>query len=183
MADLVSFDCARSAQSIEFQLMLRAAALKGGLEARSGGRERLSPDRWRQLVTTNRFVNHAIAALSDEDQFGVGERWSMPLLNAEETDRRPQGDCEDYALEKRERLLALGWPPHAVSLAVARVPAGTLHTVLIARTDRGDFVLDNLHAQPRSIAELDYQWLSRQLGAELWVWGAARLVGADSPAG
>lgn len=166
----------------QYQLLLRAAARREATSL-APSREPLSADRWRQLVATNRAVNHAIASVSDQAQFGVAERWSMPLINAEARGGRPQGDCEDYALEKRARLIALGWAPHTVSLAIARLPAGTLHTVLVAQTDRGDFVLDNLHPHPRAIAELNYEWLSRQMGAELWVWGAAMLVSADSPHG
>lgn len=86
------------------------------------------------------------------------------------------GDCEDYALEKRALLLAAGWPEEAVLLAVARLPEGELHTILIVQTDRGDLVLDNLHAAPQRLASLGYDWVSRQAGADLTQWARVRVA-------
>ncbi|MBB4103845.1 transglutaminase-like cysteine peptidase [Allorhizobium borbori] len=54
-----------------------------------------------------------------------------------------QGDCEDYALTKRQRLLDAGWPSGALRIATARTEEGEGHAVLIVSTTRGDLVLDN----------------------------------------
>ena len=54
------------------------------------------------------------------------------------------GDCEDYALAKRQRLIALGWAPSQLLISVVEEPSQGAHAVLIARTDQGDLVLDNL---------------------------------------
>lgn len=55
-----------------------------------------------------------------------------------------RGDCDDYAVTKRHRLIGHGLPASALRLAVARTPWGERHLVLVVRTDRGDLVLDNL---------------------------------------
>lgn len=57
-------------------------------------------------------------------------------------------DCEDYALEKRKRLMELGWPSSALLLTMAERRNETLaawryHVVLTVRTAQGDYVLDN----------------------------------------
>lgn len=157
-----------------FRRMLLARARGESPAARA--QAELTEERWRQLTATNWYVNSAIAPTHDDAQFGVAERWSMPLADAEVTDARARGDCEDYALEKRARLLALGWTPETVSLAIARLPTGTLHLVLVAQTDRGDFVLDNRFSRPLPITALNYEWLMRQAGPDLADWGVARLV-------
>jgi predicted transglutaminase-like cysteine proteinase len=69
------------------------------------------------------------------------------------------GDCEDYALAKRARLLAAGLPAGAVRLATAALPLGELHAVLTVETDRGTLVLDNLVRDVVSMRALDYAWL------------------------
>ena len=47
-------------------------------------------------------------------------------------------------LIKRQRLIDLGWAPSQVLIAVVDDPMEGAHAVLIARTDQGDLVLDNL---------------------------------------
>lgn len=53
------------------------------------------------------------------------------------------GDCDDYALTKRQRLLAAGWPSSALRVATVRTEEGVGHAVLVVSTTEGDFVLDN----------------------------------------
>lgn len=53
------------------------------------------------------------------------------------------GDCDDYALTKRQRLLDAGWPSSALRVATARTEEGIGHAVLVVSTIEGDFVLDN----------------------------------------
>lgn len=74
------------------------------------------------------------------------------------------GDCEDIALAKRERLMQAGYKDH-VRLATALVPGVGSHAVLIVTTDRGEFVLDNLHSKPIRRQDLPYQWLLIQSGS------------------
>jgi predicted transglutaminase-like cysteine proteinase len=68
-------------------------------------------ERHGQLREVNAGVNRDVLFTSDLEQHGVEERWYLPL------DCR--GDCEDFALEKRERLVALGWPRASLTMAFA----------------------------------------------------------------
>ncbi|MBX9745779.1 MAG: transglutaminase-like cysteine peptidase [Hyphomonadaceae bacterium] len=164
----------RADASLNFTMMLNAAAL--GREGGARREEPLTRPRWRARPDNKDAVNRAIIAESDINQFGVTERWSRPLLETQGTRAQARGDCEDYALEKRERLLAAGWAPESVLLAVAELQSGGLHTVVVAHTDRGDFVLDNLRDAPQPVALLDYTWISRQSGPSLSSWSQARLA-------
>ena len=111
---------------------------------------------------------------TDRALYGVDDSWARPVLDGS---RRAYGDCEDYALEKRARLIAQGWPPASLAIAVAVAPHIGLHAVLIVQTDRGDLVLDNLSSEPEPIASLDYVWISRQVGPDLSHWSAAYEAG------
>lgn len=133
----------------------------------------LTDARWRELWDVNRVVNHAIRPATDKALYGRSDYWTRPTWPME------RGDCEDYALEKRARLLALGWPADTLAIAIALAPEIGMHATLVAQTDRGDFVLDNLEQAPRRVAELDYAWVSRQIGAGLIHWSVA---GTPEPA-
>jgi predicted transglutaminase-like cysteine proteinase len=90
------------------------------------------------------------------------------------------GSCNEYAVEKRRRLLALGWPGAALSLAVVVLPDGRGHLVLTVRTDRGDIVLDNLTGRLTTADRTHYTWLERQstIHPMLWVRIGGKAGGA-----
>jgi predicted transglutaminase-like cysteine proteinase len=54
------------------------------------------------------------------------------------------GDCEDFALAKRDALIRAGFAPSALRLAYVKTRWGEDHAVLVVKTNRGQFVLDNL---------------------------------------
>jgi predicted transglutaminase-like cysteine proteinase len=54
------------------------------------------------------------------------------------------GDCDDYALTKRSRLIHAGIPSGALRMASVITSGGESHEVLVVKTTRGEFVLDNL---------------------------------------
>ena len=66
------------------------------------------------------------------------------------------------ALLKRRDLIKLGWPPSNLLLTLARTETGVLHLVLLAVTDKGEYVLDNRRKAVLPWSALDYQWLGRQ---------------------
>lgn len=168
----------QSGATARFALMLAGAA--GDVRVDGPRIEAtLTQARWRELVLINRVINRAIRPASDQVQYGVVEHWETPILEAVQGAAAPRGDCEDYALEKRARLLAAGWSEQAVALAIARLPSG-LHTVLIVQTDLGDFILDNLHATPQPVAGLDYVWVSRQAGPALTHWAEVRVAASST---
>ena len=119
----------------------------------------LTPERRAELEGVQRAVNRRITSAEDIDQYGWREHWTYPTSG--------YGDCEDYALEKRRELMALGWPAQALFLAVARIPRGKAHTVLVAATSEGDFVLDNLKSAVLPWRRLPYAWQIRQQSGAL----------------
>jgi predicted transglutaminase-like cysteine proteinase len=109
---------------------------------------------WRELARINREVNDAIEPMSDLEHWGTLEKWSYP------TDGK--GDCEDYVLEKRKRLMEAGWPRQSLLITVVRDKKGDGHAVLTVRTDRGDFVLDNQEARVKAWTDTGYSFVKRQ---------------------
>lgn len=83
-----------------------------------------------RLRAVNSAVNREIIPRQDR-----GDEWT---LNAR------YGDCEEYVLTKRQRLIAAGLPRGALRIAVGHTAAGVGHAVLVVRTTGGDLVLDNL---------------------------------------
>ncbi len=114
---------------------------------------KLNSKTWGQLVRINQQVNASLHPKEDQSNHGRLDVWSL---------RGRYGDCEDYALRKRHNLLRLGWPSHSVLMTTARDHKNRPHAVLIARTDRGDFVLDNLSNRVRAWKKVPYLWLKRQ---------------------
>jgi predicted transglutaminase-like cysteine proteinase len=80
------------------------------------------------------------------------------------------GDCEDFALTKREALRAAGLPAGALRLATAYTEAGEYHTVLTVRTERGTVVLDNRFAGVLPLADLPYRWVMVELPDHPLAW-------------
>jgi predicted transglutaminase-like cysteine proteinase len=115
---------------------------------------KLDAKSWRELVRINREVNDQIEPISDLEQWGTLEKWSYPATG--------KGDCEDYALEKRRRLIEAGWPRQSALITVVRDKKGDGHAVLMVRTDRGDFVLDNQETRVKGWLDTGYSFVKRQ---------------------
>lgn len=114
----------------------------------------LDERRWRELLTINAKVNREVEAVTDWDHWGVAEKWSYPTNG--------KGDCEDYVIEKRKRLMAAGFPRQALLITVVRDKKGDGHAVLLVRTDRGDFVLDNQEQKVKLWTDTGYRFIKRQ---------------------
>jgi predicted transglutaminase-like cysteine proteinase len=85
----------------------------------------------------NSDVNARVTYKSDLEQFGVPEFWQ---------EAGKFGDCEDYALLKRELLKEQGFDAEKIHLATCWINVkadDTGHCVLIVETDNGQFILDN----------------------------------------
>ncbi len=102
--------------------------------------ERLSAQRMKRLAAINAAVNRSITPVSDASQHNAKDVWTIGGAS---------GDCEDYALAKRRKLIAAGFKPGNLRLAMGRLPHGEAHLVLVVRAEEGDFVLDNLHNDVR----------------------------------
>jgi predicted transglutaminase-like cysteine proteinase len=121
-----------------------------------------SPARMAELDAVNRSVNHEIEPVTDIEQYGVTDYWTIPTT---------KGDCEDYVLLKRKRLMELGWPASALLITVVRDERGEGHAVLTARTIQGDFILDNKTDEIRVWHRTRYDFVMRQsyLNPRLWM--------------
>lgn len=116
---------------------------------------------WSAMISINNAVNSAVTPRTDAEIWGKEEVWSYPTS---------VGDCEDYALEKRRRLMAMGVPAGDLLMTVARQPNGDGHAVLTVRTSRGDFVLDNLETRVMAWSETPYTYLKRQSDRSSGAW-------------
>lgn len=119
----------------------------------------------RLVNAINREVNRDVHKATDFDLYGLLEYWSLPrVING-----KMYGDCEDYALEKRRRLIAAGVPESALSMAVAVTARGETHAVLVVSFQSGDWVLDNLTPWATPWEDLNYRWVQRQVaGSSTW---------------
>jgi predicted transglutaminase-like cysteine proteinase len=136
-------------------------------EGVSGGRLRLSPELAAEIGEVNVAINRAIKPGTDIEAFGMDNYWGLPLSDGP----RAEGNCKDYALEKRRQLVDDGVPSNALSLAILVTPQNEVHAVLVVSTDQGDMVMDNLTDEVRPWRQAGYRWLARQTpGAPLqWV--------------
>ncbi|RCS22029.1 transglutaminase [Phyllobacterium salinisoli] len=121
----------------------------------------LTQELWSKVIEINNQVNTTIEARTDMDMWGKAEVWSYPTK---------YGDCEDYALLKRQMLQQAGVPINALLITVVRQPNGDGHAVLTMRSDRGDFVLDNLEPRVLIWNQTEYQYLKRQSARNTGVW-------------
>lgn len=106
------------------------------------------------VASINSAVNAEVAPATDRQMWGVEERWDFPVNG--------RGDCEDYVLLKRARLMAEGFPRGAVLITVVTDLLGDGHAVLTLKTDRGDFILDNMNDEVKLWRETPYGYVKRQ---------------------
>jgi predicted transglutaminase-like cysteine proteinase len=124
----------------------KADCAKGHGEARVNLTTKLR----RELRQVNGQVNREIEPLSD----AAGEdTWQADVKS---------GDCEDYVLTKRKRLIELGWSPNALRIAVTYTPSNSGHAVLVVSTSQGDLVLDNRQNAVLNWRDTDLRWVKIQ---------------------
>ena len=144
------------------------------IRTRDLGPEMMTGALWKILVDVNEAVNRAIRPMNDFDIYGKDEVWAYP---------NGVGDCEDYVLEKRRTLKARGLSLSNLLITVVRKADGEGHAILTVRTDKGDFVLDNLSNVVRGWDNTGYRFLKRQASDHTGRWvsireGQAPLVGS-----
>lgn len=114
-----------------------------------------------QLKDVNTAVNRTMIGRNDSRSELNGDVWKVNVRS---------GDCEDFALTKRSRLIAMGWSSRALRIATAYTPSGEGHAVLVVRTDKGDLVLDNRKSTIKNWRETDLRWDKIQSGTDPYVW-------------
>ena len=103
----------------------------------------------KDLIEINQKVNTEIIYRSDLNVHGKTEYWEIPLK---------YGDCEDYALKKRQLLIEKGFNPDNLKLATCWVETEGYHAVLIVTLSDGDYVMDNRYKMPMIKQDLPYKW-------------------------
>ena len=125
---------------------------------------------WQTIREINAGVNSDLSPMTDKELFGKDEHWSYP---------DGAGDCEDYVLLKRRKLIEHGFSPADLLITVVRKPDGEGHAVLTVRTTEGDFVLDNLERDVRLWTETPYRYLKRQASFNPGRWVSIENGDAD----
>jgi predicted transglutaminase-like cysteine proteinase len=142
-----------------FELCRRGHAVcrltSGAFAINPSGLVKLTDARLGQLMAVNTSVNRQIRPVSD----GV-DTWTIG---------GNQGDCEDYAITKKEQLMGKGWPASALLVALAQTN-GQQHAVLVVRTTVGDLVLDNLRNSIVGWNQTGYHFDKIQSPQQEWIW-------------
>jgi len=144
--------------------------------ARPGPARRLTPALWAELGRVNATLNARIAPEQDLTLYGTSDYWTLA---------RDLGDCEDYMIAKKQALMARGWAADQLLYAVVEGTVTPYHAVLIVRTDRGEFVLDNMTDRVVPWDASGYRFVVRQSAARPHRWvevldPAPRLVGGQT---
>jgi predicted transglutaminase-like cysteine proteinase len=136
---------------------------------------RLTRQTLKTLSDINEEVNNAIEPVSNLDHWGTTlDHWDYPVDG--------KGDCKIYALFKRKLLIERGFPRQALLMTIVRDLTGEGHAVLTVKTDRGDFVLDNLSQDVRPWSATGYQFYKRQAQDDPNVWLSLGGVTGTEPA-
>lgn len=123
----------------------------------------LNPHTFAILKRINAQVNTEIVPISNLEHWGtVLDHWDYP------TDGK--GDCKIYALWKRKLLMDIGFPRQALLMTIVRDLQGNGHTILTVKTDRGEFVLDNMVGEIRPWDATGYTYVKRQSQSDPNVW-------------
>jgi predicted transglutaminase-like cysteine proteinase len=130
---------------------------------------------WTTLDRINRQVNAAITPITNLDHWGtILDHWDYPVDG--------KGDCKIYALVKRKQLIDRGFPRQALLMTIVRDLDGEGHAILTVKTDRGDFILDNLTDAIRPWTATGYRFLKRQSQQDPNVWVSIDAPGAQTSA-
>ena len=129
---------------------------------------------WGVIREVNTSVNTTIVAMTDQEIYGKDEVWEYPTT---------AGDCEDFVLLKRKKLIERGFSVADLLITVVRKPDGEGHAVLTLRTTDGDYILDNLTDDVKLWTDTNYTYLKRQASFNTGRWvsiedGRDVLVGA-----
>ena len=117
--------------------------------------------------SVNARFNRRITPRTDMQAYGRSEFWTLP--------DRGVGDCEDYALAKQKALIERGVPPNRLYLATVVGSPQDPHTVLVMRTDGGDYVLDNLSSRVKTWQATRYTFMKMQNSRDRRRWDTVLL--------
>jgi predicted transglutaminase-like cysteine proteinase len=116
------------------------------------------------LEATTFMINHSYEPMLDRDNYKREEYWNYP--------DNGKADCEDYVLMKRKLLIEkYDFPPSSLLIAFVKDHNNEGHAVLLVRTDRGAYVLDNLTDEVKPWNETGYKFVqaTNPLYSRSWV--------------
>jgi predicted transglutaminase-like cysteine proteinase len=124
---------------------------------------KLTKKTWAMLNSVNKLANDSIEPVTNLEHWGtIVDHWDYPIDG--------KGDCKVYALYKRKLLVERGFPRQALLMTVVRDLDGEGHAILTVKTDRGEFVLDNLTDEIRPWDATGYRFIKRQSQSDANVW-------------
>jgi predicted transglutaminase-like cysteine proteinase len=140
---------AQAAASGRAPLGFRLMCIKMPNECKGGGAHKVTAteDVMATLKKVNARVNSSIRPRNDKG----ADVWTV---NAS------AGDCEDYVMTKRRALIKAGIPASSLRIAYVKTRSGVGHAILIVKTSKGDFVLDNLNRAVRPLSQSGYRIVS-----------------------
>lgn len=116
-----------------------------------------------EITDVNISMNRAITPYPDP--VDGTEEWHLA------TRQNPRGNCNTFALTKREALHNRGWSYHNLLLTAVQIPeTGEYHLVLVVKTINGDFVLDNLTNEILPLASTRYRVVRMQDSQKPFNW-------------
>ena len=122
----------------------------------------LTPENWETLVRVNSRVNHEIRPVPDRKHFGRVNVWVYP--------NDGKGDCKAYTLVKQRKLIQAGFPREALLVTVVWTKENQGHAVLMARTTKGDYILDNLTPKVLLWTQTTHDYVKRQTVSDPNAW-------------
>jgi len=156
-----------TSQPIGHYEFCKANTAECSIRPRDTGPVTMTSATWKQINSINESVNRSIKPMNDFDIYGKDEVWAYP-------DKIGVGDCEDYVLLKRRMLAAKGISLANLLITVVRKPDGEGHAVLTVRTDKGDYILDNLSDSVKLWSATPYRFLKRQASEHTGRWVTIR---------
>ncbi|MBB3386730.1 MULTISPECIES: transglutaminase-like cysteine peptidase [unclassified Rhizobium] len=136
----------------------------------------LDRDHRLQLQQINSLVNHEIQGIGDNDHYGI---YKLGIVNWWTYPDDGAGNCNDYVLLKKKLLIEAGWPRSALLLTVVLDTHNEGHLVLMARTNDGDLILDNLTDTVKNWNGTGYTFIKRQTADDPNNW--VRLESGRTP--
>jgi predicted transglutaminase-like cysteine proteinase len=114
-----------------------------------------------KLQQTNMHVNDSVEFVPDPENSGEEEVWDFPSAG--------KGDCEDFMLEKRKRLIDAGLPSASMTCGIAFHQVQLFpHAVLLVETTAGTFVLDNIYDEVLCWDAVPYFYTRRERPDGQW---------------
>jgi predicted transglutaminase-like cysteine proteinase len=119
----------------------------------------------RDLLKVTEDVNREFIYEEDISHYGMDDWWEYPTIDG-------KGDCEDFALEKKRRLIAMGYPQSALRLALVRAAkkGEADHVVLVVFTTNTNLVLDIRDNNAHWVNQTPYKFLYVQSSVDPKEW-------------